>query len=396
MDQRNCHIYKPVYELRLFIFAALLSLLILFLAFSGDQTDFAQIGLGSNGKSVYAENERGKIHCSDPWGAQSCLTYRPNARHGLWLGASQLHVIMRAQDGNRTAPDLLSETLFSKGIDLRTVSSGNANLQELLLIYETARHKERIDFVLIGLVYDDLKEEEIHSNATAVLDSSQIVKALEKTSAGRETLDQLQAIQRRTGTADAASLQSKVAQLKADHQKTLQEHVEGAFVGWLESHTLLWHAREQARGHIYVSLSKLHDWLLMARYTLMGRKAPISFVQIPAGVRDRNMAALHALLQSAKASGVEVLVYIAPRPQDVTFPYHPDDYVFFKVQAEAAVLAAGGRFLNLENSLDDDVWGTIHNGMGRGAKDLFHFDAQGHKSFATLLWSRFFDSSAAR
>lgn len=381
----------PYHDLGRIVLACGLALAVLYAFFADDRTDFNQIGLGTDGLSVYAERDGIRVHCASPTESPLCLPTPTAPKRAIWLGASQLHVIMRAGQGDRTAPDLLADALRAGDVDLRTYSVGNANLQEMLLMFEAARRAGPIDVLLLALVYDDLKEEELHPNETVALTDPRLVERLQETVTGRNIVEQLAALKARLETTNAAA--PRISAPKAENgatESSLQTRVENTITGWLYERSVLWRLREAVRGHLQIAAVRGHDQLMALRYTLLGQQIPLSYVAIPSAVRERNWNALHDIAVRAKTSGTRLIAYIAPRPRDVFFPYEPQAYAAFKQDSRRIVETLGGLFLDLEDAIaDDEVWGTIYNGKGGRAKDIFHFDARGHRLLADALGQTF-------
>jgi hypothetical protein len=372
-------------DLAVLALAAGLASLVLYVLFADDRTDFAQAGLGSDAASVYASFMGRKVHCATPWDEPSCLQLSPTGNNVLWLGASQLHVIMRASDGDETAARLLAAKAAESGYSLMSYSIGNANLHELRLMFETALRKAPLKLLVLGLVYDDFKDEDMHPGFLKVLEDKLLLERLHATPSGGETLALLQSLRNRLESANPAQPITRAVSTSPEPISP-QQRLEGAITGWLSRHSTLWKLRDAARGHMRIALVRMHDWMMALRYTLRNVEPPRSYVQIPAAVFERNWNAFLDLAASAQAAHVKLLVYIAPRPRQMFFPYRPEDYARFKESVAGAVSSRGGVFLNLEDALSDDsVWGTIYDGKGGQAKDIFHFDARGHALFHNAL-----------
>lgn len=372
-------------DLAVLALAACLASFILYLLFADDRTDFAQVGLGSDAASVYASFMGRKIHCATPWDEPACLQFSPSGNNVLWLGASQLHVIMRAGDGDETAARLLAAKAAESGYIMMTYSIGNANLHELRLMFEAALRRAPLKLLVLGLVYDDFKDEDMHPGFLKVLEDKPLLERLQATPSGGETLALLQSLRNRLESANPAQPITRAVS-NAPEPISPQQRIEDAITGWLSRNSALWKLRDAARGHMRIALVKMHDWMMTLRYALLNVEPPKSYVQIPPSVFERNWNALLDLADGAQAAHVKLLVYIAPRPRQAFFPYRPEDYARFKEKVAGAVSARGGVFLNLEDALlDDSVWGTIHDGKGGQSKDIFHFDARGHVMFHNAL-----------
>lgn len=356
--------------------AIALGLAVIGALFGGRSTAFDEVGLGSTAKVVFAHPGGRMLHGNDPWSEPA----PPAAgRRLLWVGASQMHTIMRFRDGDRTFVDLAAERLRADGIDVIAYSLGNANPRWLWLAFEAARHQQRVDGLVLALVYDDLKEED-HPQLSDALSIGGVAHALQKSPAGKALLDELNALRDHL-PAVVAGAGAKTAQGETD----VQDVVERTITNWLSETWPLWRVRPEARGWIITTLMDLRYRVLELRYTLLGRPVPPAYVSFPQAKRQQNEAALFGLLHSLHAAGIPVLAYVVPRPRHVFFPYEPVGYARFKAEVARGVEAAGGTFLDLEDAVDDAHWGDIYNGRGGRQLDIFHFDGQGHRQFADTM-----------
>ena len=80
--------------------------------------------------------------------------------------------------GQKNAPALLFHRLQSKRIDLLTFSSPNANLQEHYVLFEYLRHHQSSNFLILPVVFNDLRETGLHPDIAVALQDNQIVSVL--------------------------------------------------------------------------------------------------------------------------------------------------------------------------------------------------------------------------
>ena len=106
----------------------------------------------------------------------------------------------------------------------------------------------------------------------------------------------------------------------------------------------------------------------------------------------RNMAAFEALAQHLKASGIPLLVYIAPIRQDVKLPYEIEAYQRWIAVIDQLGAVHGYRFLNLERLVPDNLWGSIR----KDDVDFMHFQGAGHKILANRLLTEIEGTAAGK
>ena len=110
-----------------------LAVLLLQWCFSGDATQFQEVGIGDGTSSYYGNVGGAPIH----GGTFETIVqvYEGWVSRGkkpviLWLGNSQLHGVNQFQDGDQNSPLLIHEAMGPKGYELLCFSIPNANLGE--------------------------------------------------------------------------------------------------------------------------------------------------------------------------------------------------------------------------------------------------------------------------
>lgn len=268
--------------------AVSLSLIFLAANFTGRKTDFADAAaMGAATTSLFAVRGVFPIHCQADEGLDLCVKgvqARGLQRKALWLGNSQLHAVNQLRTGERNAPDLLAERLAGRSIDLITVSLGNGNLQEHLVLFHYLLDRIQSDTLILPVVFDDTREDGLRDDIAALSQDERLAQRLKESGIGRKLLDK---------APSPAPLPSGEA--------TPQERSEAWLNAWLDQHIPLWRARPEMRGDLFISLYKL-------RNTVFGI-TPSSKRKIIPGRYTNNMAAFETVLQTAANSGVRVLVY---------------------------------------------------------------------------------------
>lgn len=337
-----------------------------------EKVDFEGLGLGIDTTESFDENSMGRSHCIDMTNVDECLSTvekTASPQQFLWLGASQLHSINDQKQGDRTAPSLVHEILNLNGIALTTLSQPNANYQEHLVLFEFMRTKMKVNGLIIAAVYDDMREPGVRSTVSSAVNYPDVAVQLQKSMIGRSIV---------TRNSSAQELSNQTA----EDQKSLQSYVEEKLDAWLADHFGLWKARPQLRGRLVVALRGLRRRVLILRNKIMGINSTKWFVSVSDAQYGVNYDALSQILMSAQADEIPVLLYVAPRPIDAYFPYDLTAYGKFKTQVEKLASTHQAHFVNMEDAVKGDVWGTIDNGVGEIVTDVFHFQAAGHRQMS--------------
>jgi len=352
--------------------AVSLPLIFLTVHYTGRKTDFGDASvMGAATTSLFAVRGAFPIHCQPGEGldlAVQGVKLRGLSNKAVWLGNSQLHAVNQFRSGERNAPDLLSERLANRSIDLITVSLGNGNLQEHLILFHYLLDHIQPDIMILPVVFDDTREDGLRDSVVDLSRSERIVRSLEQSDIGRKLL----------------KISSASAPVPSD-EATPQERSEAQLNIWLDEQVPLWSARPEMRGDLFISLYKL-------RNTVFGI-TPSSKRKIIPGRYSNNMAAYEAILSTAASSGIRMLVYIAPIGSDRgERPYVDSEYRRFKEEIALLARKYGADLENFEDLIHETLWGLKDlTTVGTGKElDFMHFTAAGHRVLAEQLERKFF------
>jgi hypothetical protein len=357
--------------------AVSLSLIFLSNKYVGKKTDFGDAAaMGAATTTVFAVRGDFPIHCEPGDGLDLCIEgarARNVERRVVWLGNSQLHAVNQFRAGERNAPDLLFERLAGRSIDLVTVSLGNGNLQEHLVLFHYLFDRMQPDTLILPVVFDDMREDGLRDDVAVLARDEKIEQRLKASDIGRKLLENAPA---------PPSLPTVHA--------TPQERSEAWLNSWLDKQVPLWQARPEMRGDLFIYLYRL-------RNTVFGI-TPSSKRKVILGRYASNMMAYETLLQAAMASGVRVLIYVAPIGSDHgERPYVESEYRHFKDEVAVLSRRYGAQLENFEDLISEPLWGLKDSTIaGRSAEpDFMHFTAAGHRVLAEQIDLRLFANISA-
>lgn len=352
--------------------AVFLSLVFLAAKYVGRKTDFGDAAaLGAATTSVFAVRGAFPVHCQPDEGLDLCIRgvkARGLKRKAIWLGNSQLHAVNQFREGERNAPDLLSERLAGRSIDLVTVSLGNGNLQEHLVLFHYLLDRIQPDTLVLPVVFDDTREDGLRDGVADLIRDERVSQQLRESDIGRKVLEKA-----------LASVPLSTARV------TPQDRTEAWLNARLEEYVPLWRARPEMRGDFFVFLYRL-------RNTVFGI-TPNSKRKIIPGRYANNMAALETMLQTAVIAGIRVFVYVAPiGSYQGARPYVESEYQRFKEEIAALARRYGASFENFEDLIPASLWGFKDSTtVGRGIElDFMHFTAAGHHVLAEQIEQQLF------
>ena len=352
--------------------AVSLPLIFLTVHYNSRKTDFGDASvMGAATTSLFAVRGAFPIHCEPGEGldlAVQGVRVRGLSNKAVWLGNSQLHAVNQFRSGERNAPDLLSERLANRSIDLITVSLGNANFQEHLILFHYLLDHIQPDVMILPVVFDDTREDGLRNSVVNLSRSERIVRSLEQNDIGRKLL--------KTSSASAP--------VPSD-EATPRERSEAQLNSWLDEQVPLWRARPEMRGDLFISLYKFRN--------IVFGITPSSKRKIISGRYSNNMAAYEAILSTAASSGIRMLVYIAPIGSDRgERPYVDSEYRRFKEEIALLARKYSADLENFEDLIPETLWGLKDSTTVGGGKELdfMHFTAAGHRVLAEQIESKFF------
>ena len=106
------------------------------------------------------------IHCTDVSLIENCIEgieKRKNSKKIVIIGNSQLHHINRIKENDILISEILFKNFIKKDVDIVTLSLPNINLQEVNFIFQKFIKKIELDYLVISLVFDDLRETSVRN-----------------------------------------------------------------------------------------------------------------------------------------------------------------------------------------------------------------------------------------
>lgn len=362
---------NPWLKLAALLIGAAVALALLDKHFGSSNTNFEDAAtLGAETTTVLSKMDGYSIHCSDRRDAESCISgsrSRKAERSVLWLGNSQLHAINQWRQGETNGTPILYDALKRHGLDLLSFSQPNANLQEHYILFAALQRKLPLRVLILPVVFDDLREEGVRNEVAVFARDKDVATTLSRTEIGNRLASASRVMPQDTDN-DTAGIAN-----------TLQERAERGIVTWLDQHSQLWQARSEIRGQLFLSLYRLRNTLFDINPTSKRRVIP--------GPYHDNMAALRAILDLAIQNRILVVLYVAPLRQGVEIPYVAEEYDSFKLKVEKLGDRAGVYFVNLEQLVPEELWGTKATTSLEGDRELdfMHFQFGGHQLLANRL-----------
>jgi hypothetical protein len=237
------------------------------------------------------------------------------------------------------------------------------NLQEFLVLSRYAAGHMPINLLLMELVFDDLREDELRSDFNEMLTSGAVTEMRRSSSMAESIIGRFLSKRKEGdggGPLDALS-------------GTFQKPIEDWLTGKLSATWKLWANRPQLEGSVYLALYNLRNFALGVKPTTVRRVIRARY--------DLNMESFCDILDDCRRRGIPVLLYIAPIRQDKPIPYDRPEYNRWKNEVSEIAQRFGAHVVNLEQLVPGELWGTYTG----DDIDFMHFQGPGHRLVAEAL-----------
>jgi len=280
-----------------------------------------------------------------------------------WFGNSQLHTINQYKTGDHLAPYWFRKLLHvPESIVPLGISLPNANLQEHFVLSRYVQSQLDISAMILELVYDDLREDDLRGEFTAIL-TDELRRDVLRYPIAQQILK-------------LAHPEPKDSSKKIPGEVNytfLRDRSEDALTNLLGQIWPLWSNRQGLRTGLLEDLYYLRNWAFGIRPTSVRKMIRPRY--------QRNMLALEALLDDCHQNGISIVMYVAPIRQDIKLPYDLEGYNRWKQELQDLAQHYSARYRDLDALVPGDLWGTYHE----NDVDFMHFQGEGHKLLAREL-----------
>lgn len=144
-------------------------------------------GLGHDTEKRIDSHKQGKVFYSSLTKILEAPHDSNKKKKYYWLGASQLYAINDFKYGDRAAPYIVFDNLNRIGSKLYTISYPNAYPAEHLIITTHITTNIKIDGLIIGAVYDDMRERSVRYEIANGVKNINTRSVLRKTRIGKKS-----------------------------------------------------------------------------------------------------------------------------------------------------------------------------------------------------------------
>jgi hypothetical protein len=277
----------------------------------------------------------------------------------VWFGNSQLMMINEKKENEKTAPELLRNDFDVKKLNVVGFSHPNMSLKEyyILLNYLLSK-KIKIDYLILGLCFDDLRESKVRD------------KFIEKYLSDDNT-------------------HNLIKKNKSEFNKNLQNNDIKIFnKSKIEDNFLFFKSEEKITSLLKekFNYSDFSDNVQRNLEIIFYRIRNFIFNINPQSIRKvlpaayrENINFLEEIIKLSKEKNITLINYIVPIRDDYKIPYEEKAYLKFKKSAELLTNKSGNYFFNLENSVSNKNYGSKKSTSVKkyNELDFMHFNYNG-------------------
>tara|TARA_B100001758_G_C18416994_1_gene621021 strand:- start:6720 stop:7847 length:1128 start_codon:yes stop_codon:yes gene_type:complete len=366
-------IKNPIFPIISLFFGILISNLILSFFLSDIKINTEEDLLNPGTSTLFEKINNKKIHCKDSRDINECFDSAKSSgfnENVLWLGNSQIHALNQYKEGQPAAPSILHNNLRRDSLNLITMSFGNANLQEHMVQYAHIVNRLSLKYILLGIVFDDTREDGIRKNVYDFINEDlKTKKLIESYDIGRELI--------KKSNYDTSELS-----LQKENEKNLQNKIEPVLNEALGSISFVWKMRSEIAYRYFVFLRRVRNYIFNINPSTIRKIIPDTY--------KRNLSSLEMMMDISSKNNILMIAYIAPIRSDIKIPYDLDEYNNFKITVKNMSLKYPNVFYeNLEDIIKSEYWG-LKNSTTVGEElelDFMHFNADAHKVLSEKLYN---------
>ena len=281
-----------------------------------------------------------------------------NHKSLLILGNSQLGAINQMSNGDKTYAQLIASDHNARDYLTRSLWLPNASLTEFNLIYQAVSEcGSEPHFLVIPVFLDDTREPSVRSGVRELKSN-----LCGSTISGEEELPSPSHINTQYSSKSSSAILSENITENLPILKNLP-NLNASF----------------------------RVYLYKLRNTIFGINAS-SKRMIRVSSYKANLSKLDEMMDRRKKPGMKTLVYIPPLLYSGTkpsmIPYVEAQYKNFKEDVRSICIKLNCHFVNLEDVIPDNEWGTKAStsiDTQEGELDFMHFNSLGHKRFSKML-----------
>jgi len=294
-------------------------------------------------------------HCTSTNEDDLCIKIlkdQNNKKKIVWIGNSQLDMINNQQNNEITSPELLYADLQNNNIDLVSFSHPNISIKEKYLLLNFLLSHVKLDLVIIGLCFDDLREITIRNTFTKYIKDTKSLNNLLKTNSGIRIYENY-----KNSQIDKQNLTSKLDNFLINNYLNKINYL--SFV-------------DNVQGFLRVHFYSIRNYIFNIKPETI-RKTSVSLY-------DENIKYYFEIINLLKKNNVKLFNYIVPIRNDFEIPYEKKKYSFFKNEIEKFSSENFIIFENIEDLIPSMFYGQ-KPGTAFNRKleiDFMHFDFRGH------------------
>ena len=271
------------------------------------------------------------------------------------IGNSQSQSVNQLKDGQTNLIGITSNLIEEK-YNFFAHTMPNMGLMEYWLVLNYWNSKVKLDYLVVPVFFDDMRESEIRSDFISKIIEDNFQIPFNDTISQKINLN----------------VSSEFSEIDTENEmfgKTVERHLNNL----LSDNIFFWDIRVRMKQLVYVSLYNLRNTIFNIKPTSKRKMLKSAYIN--------NIKTLNLIIRYCHFNNIKLHIYIPPIRNDYEIPYDLEEYGLFKSFLKNICNKEGVGFSNFENIIPNQFWG-LKNSTNINSDlelDFMHFQYDGHK-----------------
>jgi len=331
---------------------------------------FAEINIKkniSNNISVVKRHYNGMSffsHCTNVFEDDQCLKLlrQDKKKKILWIGNSQLDMINDQNENEITAGELLYLNLKNKNINFVTFSHPNISLKESYLLINYILSYTDVDLVILGICFDDFRENEIRSSFVKYIKDFKSLDNLQKSELGANI------------SKEALSYEKQ----NNNFTSRIDNYIIDNFLSKINYQLFINNMQSLFRIYFY----QIRNFIFNIKPETIRKTSENQY--------QDNIKYYFEIVNILEKKKIKLFNYIVPIRDDYSIPYQLDKYDIFKKTIKDYSIKHNIYYENFEKSILNQNYGNKKStSIDRELEiDFMHYNFKGHIQMKNLLLNK--------
>ena len=303
-------------------------------------------------------------HCTNVLEDDQCLKLllQDEKKKILWIGNSQLDMINNQKENEITAGELLYLDLKKKNINFVTFSHPNISLKETYLLINYILSYSEVDLVIIGICFDDFRENEIRGSFIKYIKDFRSLDNLQKSELG-------------------ANISKEILSYEKQNNNSTSRMDNYLIDNFLSKFNYQIFTNNMQR-HFSIYFYQIRNFIFNIKPETIRKTSETQY--------QDNIKYYFEIVNILEKKKIKLFNYIVPIRDDYPIPYQLDKYYIFKKSIKDYSIKHNIYYENFENNILNQNYGNKKTTRidSELEIDFMHYNFKGHIQMKDLLLSK--------